>query len=80
MTVNNRNRFLGTFFALLGLGLSGCGGGNGGGDEAARDSLSQRQKDSLLATMPVPGAGAVQKALDASDAARARAEAHDTIR
>lgn len=79
MTVQKGIRLFGTLFALLALGVAGCGGGGGGAEEAARDSLSQRQKDSLLATMPVPGAGAVQKALDASDAARARAEAHDTI-
>ena len=80
MTVKNSIRFFGPFLAVLALGVVCCGGEDGPGEEAARDSLSQRQKDSLLATMPVPGAGAVQKALDASEAARARAEAHDTIR
>jgi len=80
MMVKKKFRFLGPFLVLVALGAVGCGGGNGGGEEASGDSLSQRQKDSLLATMPVPGAGAVQKALDASEAARARAEAHDTIR
>jgi hypothetical protein len=80
MTVQKGIRFFGTFCSFVAFGVAGCGGGNGGAEEAALDSLTQRQKDSLLATMPVPGAGAVQKALDASEAARARAEAHDTIR
>ena len=68
--------------ALVGVFLLGsvaCTGGGGGEDHARQDTLTQRQKDSILATLPVPGAGAVGKALDAADAARARAEAHDTI-
>ncbi|MFC1660313.1 hypothetical protein ACFL3S_02455 [Gemmatimonadota bacterium] len=54
-----------------------CGGG--GGEEMPADSLTQRQKDSIASTLPVPGAGAIQKALDASDAARERAQQHDTL-
>jgi hypothetical protein len=64
---------------ILFLGCATCTGGGGGEDQAAQDTLTQRQKDSILSTLPVPGAGAVGKALDAADAARARAEAHDTI-
>lgn len=78
MIVSRQIRFLATSLALLSLVL-GCGGGDGGGEESARDTLTQRQKDSLVSTLPVPGAGAVGRALDAADAARARAEAHDTI-
>lgn len=59
------------------LALS-CGGGKGS-DEAAQDTLTRRQKDSIVSTLPVPGAGAVGKAMEAADAARARAEQHDTI-
>jgi hypothetical protein len=47
-------------------------------EETPADTLTQRQKDSIAGTLPVPGAGAVQKALEASDAARERAERHDT--
>jgi hypothetical protein len=61
------------------LGASTCTGGGGGEDQAAQDTLTRRQKDSIISTLPVPGAGAVGKALEASDAARARAELHDTI-
>jgi hypothetical protein len=60
------------------FGLASCG------DRAERrreavDTLTQRQRDSLLGTMPVPGAGAVGKALEASDRARERAQQHDTM-
>ncbi|MCJ7630456.1 MAG: hypothetical protein MUO50_18935 [Longimicrobiales bacterium] len=64
---------------ILVLGVGACSGGGGEEDQAARDTLTRRQKDSIISTLPVPGAGAVGKALDAADAARARAEAHDTI-
>ncbi len=74
-----RGVFVGMAWSLLPLGLTACG------DRAARreeavDTLTQRQRDSLLSTMPVPGAGAVGKALEAADRARQRAEQHDTIR
>ncbi|MGI9629268.1 MAG: hypothetical protein ACR2QM_20765 [Longimicrobiales bacterium] len=49
-------------------------------DETAETTeLTRRQKDSLIADMPVPGAGAVGNALDALGATQRRAEAHDTI-
>jgi hypothetical protein len=57
----------------------GCSRGADTGSQAAQDTLTRRQKDSIVSTLPVPGAGAVGKALDAADAARARAEMHDTI-
>ena len=81
MAPKHRRLWLTAGFMVLAAGVKGCGGG--GGEEADRldpDTLSRRQKDSILSTLPVPGAGAVGKALDAADAARARAEAHDTIR
>ncbi len=63
---------------LLGvLLLAACSGGGSGGGSA--DTLTRRQRDSLLSTMPIPGAGAVGKALRAADSARARAERHDTM-
>ncbi len=46
----------------------------------AVDTLTRRQRDSLLGTMPLPGAGAVGKAMRAADSLSARARAHDTIR
>jgi len=67
---------VGLFLAALTFGCSGSGSG---GTDGTADTLSQRQKDSIVSTLPVPGAGAVGRALDAADAARARAETHDTI-
>jgi len=61
------------------LGAATCTGGGNPDDQAAGDTLTQRQKDSILSTLPVPGAEVVGKALDAAEAARARAELHDTI-
>ena len=45
-----------------------------------RDSLTQRQRDSVIANSKLPGAGGVKGALNAADAAAARQQALDTIR
>ena len=63
---------------ILSAGLLACGDLAERRKEAV-DTLTQRQRDSLLSTMPVPGAGAVGEALEASDRARERAQQHDTI-
>ena len=47
--------------------------------QAAVDTLTRGQKDTLIANMPIPGAGAVGVALDAATRANARTQAHDTI-
>jgi hypothetical protein len=65
-------------FAAAMLSLAACG------DRAAEyqtavDTLSRRQKDSLLSTMPVPGASAVGRAMGAVDDANARSLTHDSI-
>jgi len=80
MPARRRLSFLslaGAFFILL-PGW-GCSGGREEAGEVDPDTLTRAQKDSLLSTMPVPGAGAVGKALEASEKARARAEQHDTL-
>ena len=61
------------------VGVGACGSGTGDARTAA-DTLTRRQKDSLISTMPIPGAGAVGRALESSDRANARTEAHDTVR
>lgn len=60
------------------LGMAACGQGAGEADSAA-DTLTRRQRDSLISTMPIPGAGGVGRALDAQDASRERAAALDSI-
>jgi len=68
-------------FTVTLFALSACGEGGGEGDaQAAADTLTRAQKDSIVAELPIPGAGAVGSAMKARDAANARVEAHDTIR
>jgi hypothetical protein len=45
-----------------------------------RADMTQRQRDSTIAESRLPGAPAVGRALDAADAAAARAAAADSIR
>lgn len=60
-------------------GVWACG--QGGGDaQSAADTLTRRQKDSLVSEMPLPGAGGVGRALEAVDRTRARADRLDSIR
>ena len=62
------------------LTLSACGG-----EERERayqeavDTLTRRQKDSLISEMAIPGAGAVGKALRVADSVQARANRIDSI-
>ena len=75
MSTEMHQRLSGHWFTYLALTLalvvlSSCGGTAGEGETAA-DTLTRRQKDSIVSELPVPGAGAVGRALDAADAARA---------
>lgn len=63
--------------ALATLGAT-CGDDAADGATAA-DTLTRAQKDSIVADMPIPGAGAVGAAMQARDRAGARAAAHDSI-
>ena len=68
--------------ASLGALVAACGDASDGsrGTASAADTLTRRQKDSIVSTLPVPGASAVGRALRASDRARQRALAHDSSR
>ena len=44
-----------------------------------RDTLTERQKDSILANSRIPGARAVGRAMNAADSASARALRTDTV-
>ena len=44
-----------------------------------RDTLTRRQKDSIIATLPLPGANVVGAALRVTDSVRARANQHDWL-
>lgn len=58
---------------LIATAVMSCGGDDG----EPKSSLTQRQRDSVLAESKLPGAGAVRGALSASDSADARAERLD---
>lgn len=45
-----------------------------------RDTMTQRQRDSVLAQSDIPGAGGVGKALSAADSIRARNARLDSLR
>ena len=45
----------------------------------AADTLTRRQKNEIISTLPIPGASGVGRALRASDLAAARARTHDTL-
>ena len=60
------------------ISVGACGDSSGDAQTAV-DTLTRRQRDSLISEMPIPGAGGVGRALDAQDRARQRAEALDSI-
>ena len=62
---------------LLVLTLAACAGSESNGNR--RDTMTQRQKDSVLGQSGIPGAQGVTKALSASDSARARIGQLDSI-
>jgi len=66
---------------LLAL-LAGCGGGSTSAiadSTHAADTLTRRQKDSIIAQSAIPGASGVGKALSAQDTGAARARVLDSI-
>jgi hypothetical protein len=62
-------------FVAIATLAPGCGGGSSG---AARDSLTQRQRDSVIGASQLPGAQGVRGALRVSDSAAARRDREDT--
>ena len=61
---------------ILSLGCDGFG--NASATNAA-DTLTRRQKNEIISTLPIPGARGVGRALDVSDRLAERAQAHDTL-
>lgn len=65
------------------LVLPACpGGGEGGAEEgadAAQDTLTRREKDSIVSELGLPGSGAVGNAMKAVDSINARSARHDSI-
>lgn len=64
------------------LALAACGGGtpaDGAPDSPAREPLTQQQRDSIIGASALPGAGAVQRALDAANRISDRAARLDSL-
>lgn len=59
--------------------LAACGGKSDEARKAAADSLTERQRDSILAKSRIPGASAVGRAMTAADSTSARVQASDTV-
>ena len=57
----------------------GCDGGGEASASNAADTLTRRQKNEIISTLPVPGARGVGRALTASDQAAERARVFDSI-
>lgn len=58
--------------------LAACGR-SGGSGAAAGDTLTERQRDSILAKSQIPGASGVGSAMRAADSASARVRATDSV-
>lgn len=63
---------------LLLIGACG-GGGQSNANKVNRDTLTERQKDSILAKSSIPGASAVDKAMKAADTTSSRVRGSDSV-
>ncbi len=59
--------------------VGGCGGSSQSSNKVNRDTLTERQNDSILAKSSIPGASAVGKAMKAADTTSARVQASDSV-
>ncbi len=57
----------------------GCSLGGDASASNAADTLTRRQKDEIISTLPVPGARGVGRALEVSDQLADRANRHDSL-
>jgi len=65
--------------ALLLATLAACGGDKSDQQAVNRDTLTQRQKDSILAKSSIPGASNVGRAMRAADSTSAGAHRADSV-
>ena len=64
---------------VAGILLVGCAGGGSGTKTVNRDTLTERQSDSILAKSSIPGASAVDRAMKAADTTSARVRGSDSV-
>ena len=67
------------FWAVPICALLACGGSGQSGQTVNRDTLTERQKDSILANSKIPNARAVGRAMNAADSMSARIRSSDTV-
>jgi hypothetical protein len=65
--------------ALLLATLAACGGDKSDKQAVNRDTLTERQKDSILAKSKIPGASNVGRAMRAADSTSAGAHRVDSV-
>jgi hypothetical protein len=68
-----------SILALVPLSILLACGSDKSSQSVNRDTLTERQKDSILAHSQIPGARAVGRAMNAADSASARAARTDTV-
>ena len=56
-----------------------CEGSGDASASSAADTLTRRQKNEIISTLPIPGARGVGRALDVSDRLGERAQRHDSL-
>jgi hypothetical protein len=59
--------------------LAACGGSDKSSQTVNRDTLTERQKDSILAGSTIPGARGVGRAMRVADSMSARIHQTDTV-
>ncbi len=59
--------------------IAACGSSDKSRQTVNRDTLTERQKDSILAGSKIPGARAVGRAMKAADSMSARVQRSDTV-
>jgi hypothetical protein len=68
-----------SILSLLVLSLAACGGDSKDKQAVNRDTLTERQKDSILAKSRIPGASGVGRAMTAADSTSAGARRADSV-
>ena len=68
-----------TIVTLLVLSLAACGGDSKDKSAVNRDTLTERQKDSILSKSKIPGASNVGRAMRAADSTSAGAHRVDSV-
>jgi len=67
-------------FVVVALALGACGGDKAkSASSGTTDTLTQRQRDSMLSTSNIPGARGVGAAMRAADSTSAHIRAADTV-